>query len=112
MIQHQNLWDATRHPGGKEVLREEVLRQQAGGDATANFEDVGHSTDARELFKAYVIEELHPDDKLKLSKLSETFITTVDSSSKFPIQQIVLGYLSSHMQKIEIGTLSYTIYKN
>lgn len=43
------------HPGG-----EEVLREQAGGDATENFEDVGHSTDARELSKTFIIGELHP----------------------------------------------------
>ena len=29
-----------------------------GGDATEAFEDVGHSTDARELMKDYVIGEL------------------------------------------------------
>lgn len=44
-----------QHPGG-----EEVLREQAGGDATENFEDIGHSTDARELSKTYIIGELHP----------------------------------------------------
>ena len=44
-----------QHPGG-----EEVLREQAGGDATENFEDVGHSTDARELSKTFIIGELHP----------------------------------------------------
>lgn len=37
-----------------------MLREQAGGDATENFEDVGHSTDARELSKTYIIGELHP----------------------------------------------------
>ncbi|KAF3829740.1 hypothetical protein GH733_001691 [Mirounga leonina] len=53
------------HPGG-----EEVLREQAGGDATESFEDVGHSTDARELSKTYIIGELHPDDRAKLTKPS------------------------------------------
>ncbi|XP_030192162.1 cytochrome b5 isoform X3 [Lynx canadensis] len=53
------------HPGG-----EEVLREQAGGDATENFEDVGHSTDARELSKTYIIGELHPDDRSKIIKPS------------------------------------------
>nr|XP_036863263.1 cytochrome b5 isoform X1 [Manis javanica] len=63
------------HPGG-----EEVLREQAGGDATENFEDIGHSTDARELSKTYIIGELHPDDRAKLTKPSETLITTVESN--------------------------------
>lgn len=44
-----------QHPGG-----EEVLREQAGGDATENFEDVGHSTDARALSETFIIGELHP----------------------------------------------------
>ncbi|XP_029778446.1 cytochrome b5 isoform X2 [Suricata suricatta] len=66
------------HPGG-----EEVLREQAGGDATENFEDVGHSTDARELSKTYIIGELHPDDRSKIMKPSETLITTVDSNSSW-----------------------------
>nr|KAF6358074.1 cytochrome b5 type A [Pipistrellus kuhlii] len=72
LILHHKVYDVTKfleeHPGG-----EEVLREQAGGDATENFEDVGHSTDARELSKTYIIGELHP----------ETLITTVDSNSSW-----------------------------
>ncbi|EPY78608.1 hypothetical protein CB1_001033015 [Camelus ferus] len=59
LILHHKVYDLTKfleeHPGG-----EEVLREQAGGDATENFEDVGHSTDARELSKTFIIGELHP----------------------------------------------------
>ncbi|NWS01822.1 CYB5 protein, partial [Motacilla alba] len=65
-----------QHPGG-----EEVLREQAGGDATENFEDVGHSTDARTLSETFIVGELHPDDRSKLQKPTETLITTVQSSS-------------------------------
>lgn len=43
-----------QHPGG-----EEVLLEQAGSDATESFEDVGHSTDAREMLQQYCIGELH-----------------------------------------------------
>ncbi|XP_066040529.1 cytochrome b5 isoform X2 [Chamaea fasciata] len=64
------------HPGG-----EEVLREQAGGDATENFEDVGHSTDARTLSESFIVGELHPDDRCKLQKPTETLITTVQSTS-------------------------------
>ena len=42
-----------QHPGG-----EEVLLEQGGGYATEAFEDVGHSTDARELMKQYEVGEL------------------------------------------------------
>ncbi|KFO72586.1 Cytochrome b5 type B, partial [Cuculus canorus] len=47
-----------QHPGG-----EEVLLEQAGRDATESFEDVGHSTDAREMLKQYYIGEVHPHDR-------------------------------------------------
>ncbi|KAM9676693.1 cytochrome b5 isoform 1-T1 [Dama dama] len=67
LIIHYKVYDLTKfleeHPGG-----EEVLREQAGGDATENFEDVGHSTDARELSKTFIIGELHPDDRSKITK--------------------------------------------
>ncbi|XP_005373133.1 PREDICTED: cytochrome b5 [Chinchilla lanigera] len=82
VILHHKVYDLTRfleeHPGG-----EEVLREQAGGDATENFEDVGHSTDARELSKTFIIGEVHPDDRPKLAKPSETLITTVESNSSW-----------------------------
>lgn len=34
--------------------------EQAGGDATESFEDVGHSSDAREMLKQYYIGDVHP----------------------------------------------------
>ncbi len=42
-----------QHPGG-----EEILIEHAGDDATEAFEDVGHSSDAREMMKDYLIGEL------------------------------------------------------
>lgn len=47
-----------QHPGG-----EEILIENAGSDSTENFEDVGHSSDAREMLEEYLIGELHPDDR-------------------------------------------------
>uniref|UniRef100_A0A3B3RPL7 Cytochrome b5 n=1 Tax=Paramormyrops kingsleyae TaxID=1676925 RepID=A0A3B3RPL7_9TELE len=59
IIINYKVYDVTKfleeHPGG-----EEVLREQAGGDATESFEDVGHSSDAREMATSFVIGELHP----------------------------------------------------
>ncbi|XP_054621968.1 cytochrome b5 [Dunckerocampus dactyliophorus] len=73
---HHKVYDVTKfleeHPGG-----EEVLREQAGGDATESFEDVGHSSDAREVASQMVIGELHPDDREKLAKPSESLVTTL-----------------------------------
>lgn len=57
------MFDVTKfldeHPGG-----EEVLLEQAGGDASESFEDVGHSSDARELMMTYLIGELTDEDKI------------------------------------------------
>lgn len=43
-----------QHPGG-----EEVLKEQHGLDASNAFEDVGHSSDAREQMKQYQIGVVH-----------------------------------------------------
>nr|KAF6422089.1 cytochrome b5 type A [Rousettus aegyptiacus] len=81
LILHHKVYDLTKfmeeHPGG-----EEVLREHAGDDATENFEDIGHSSDARELSKTFVIGEVHPDDRAKMSKPSESLLTTVDSNPR------------------------------
>ncbi|CAL8294862.1 unnamed protein product [Lota lota] len=67
IIINNKVYDVTHfleeHPGG-----EEVLREQAGGDATESFEDVGHSTDAREMAAEMMIGELHPEDRAKIVK--------------------------------------------
>ncbi|XP_028432498.1 cytochrome b5 type B [Perca flavescens] len=64
LIIHDKVYDITgfleEHPGG-----EEVLLEQAGADATESFEDVGHSTDAREMLQQYCVGELHMDDRKK-----------------------------------------------
>ncbi|KAF2124577.1 hypothetical protein P153DRAFT_350764 [Dothidotthia symphoricarpi CBS 119687] len=45
------------HPGGKEFLLE-----NAGTDATTAYEDIGHSTDAREILENHRIGKLNDDD--------------------------------------------------
>uniref|UniRef100_A0A452TKX4 Cytochrome b5 n=2 Tax=Ursus TaxID=9639 RepID=A0A452TKX4_URSMA len=57
VVLYRKVYDLTKvseeHPGG-----EEVLREQAGADATENFEDVGHFTDTGEM-KLNIIGDLH-----------------------------------------------------
>ncbi|KAJ2681944.1 Cytochrome b5 [Coemansia spiralis] len=52
-----NVYDVTgfleEHPGG-----EEVILEYAGRDATEAFEDIGHSDDARDMLKEFMIGKL------------------------------------------------------
>ncbi|KAI2717411.1 hypothetical protein CBS147332_4291 [Penicillium roqueforti] len=54
MVIHGQVFDLTKylhdHPGGPEVLLE-----VAGTDATADYEDVGHSEDAREIMQPFLV---------------------------------------------------------
>ncbi|XP_041650558.1 cytochrome b5 [Cheilinus undulatus] len=79
LIIHDKVYDITtfleEHPGG-----EEVLLEQAGADATESFEDVGHSTDAREMLEQYYIGELHMNDRQK-KKEKEAHDTNSGESS-------------------------------
>ncbi|KAM9122031.1 cytochrome b5 type B [Pangshura tecta] len=80
LVIHGRVYDVGRfldeHPGG-----EEVLLEQAGKDATESFEDVGHSTDAREMLKEYFIGEVHPCDRK--NEGSKDPDTTSSSQSSF-----------------------------
>lgn len=57
IILHDKVYDVTsflnEHPGG-----EEILLDHSGIDASEDFDDVGHSSDAFELMKKYVVGEL------------------------------------------------------
>nr|XP_009857888.1 cytochrome b5 isoform X2 [Ciona intestinalis] len=80
IVVHNKIYDVTKfleeHPGG-----EEVLLEQAGQDATESFEDVGHSSDAREMQKDYYIGELHPDDQFKENSRSK-YVTLGNEESQ------------------------------
>ncbi|XP_038665985.1 cytochrome b5 [Scyliorhinus canicula] len=85
---HNKIYDVTtfleEHPGG-----EEVLKEQAGGDASEAFDDVGHSSDAREMTKKYLIGELHPDDRAAFERPTEPSIVVLESESRWLSNWIV-----------------------
>lgn len=62
IVLHDKVYDIKpfldEHPGG-----EEVLFENAGEDATEAFEDVGHSTDARDMLKDYYIGDVVESEK-------------------------------------------------
>jgi cytochrome b involved in lipid metabolism len=79
MAINDTVYDVTKfmeeHPGG-----EEVLLEQAGGYASDAFEDVGHSSDAREMMKKYAIGKLAESDREK--KSSKTKYATPQSGDE------------------------------
>jgi len=81
LIIHDKVYDITsfleEHPGG-----EEVLLEQGGADATESFEDVGHSTDAREMLQQYFIGELCMGDRKKEDG-KEAHVTNSGKSSSW-----------------------------
>ncbi|XP_023266628.1 cytochrome b5-like [Seriola lalandi dorsalis] len=87
LIVHDKVYDITsfleEHPGG-----EEVLLEQAGADATESFEDVGHSTDAREMLQHYYIGELHMVRGKDLVSLGMS--TSLCKILKFNISQVIM----------------------
>ncbi|XP_062564106.1 cytochrome b5-like isoform X2 [Armigeres subalbatus] len=64
MVIDNKVYDVTKfqneHPGG-----EEVLIEHAGKDATNEFNDVGHSTDAKEQMKQFVVGEIIEAERKK-----------------------------------------------
>lgn len=59
---HNRVYDVTaflqEHPGG-----EAVLVENSGLDSTEQFEDAGHSSDAREMLAEFLVGELDPADR-------------------------------------------------
>ena len=64
---HGKVYNVTKylgdHPGG-----EEVLIDRGGDDATEDFEDVGHSREARKTLEPYEIGELPPSERIVQSE--------------------------------------------
>eukprot|EP00731_Ephydatia_muelleri_P025954 Em0018g54a len=80
VVVHDNVYDVTKfleeHPGG-----EEVMLEQAGRDATEAFEDVGHSPDAREIQKKYLIGTVSGPRKAPIQKKTQPTAPEGSSSS-------------------------------
>eukprot|EP00914_Ancora_sagittata_P012837 GHVO01024782.1.p1 GENE.GHVO01024782.1~~GHVO01024782.1.p1 ORF type:complete len:129 (+),score=22.55 GHVO01024782.1:97-483(+) len=98
---HNKVYDITKfieeHPGG-----EEVLLEQAGNYATEQFEDVGHSTDARELIKKYEVGELVEADHEQPSSM-RTSPLSPDSAEG--------GSMMSWLVPLAIATFAAILYR-
>lgn len=109
LLIHNNIYDVTQflneHPGG-----EEVLIEQAGKDATENFEDVGHSSDAREMMKKYKIGELVAEERTSVPEKSEPTWNTdnaqEENSMKSWLLPLVLGLAATLAYKFIFNSAS------
>ncbi|XP_059470358.1 cytochrome b5 [Neocloeon triangulifer] len=105
LIIDNSVYDVTsflnEHPGG-----EEVLLEQAGRDGTESFEDVGHSSDARELMKQYKIGELVEEDrKQQPSKENRSWDSEDGSGSSFRswLIPVTLGIIATIIYRFFLG---------
>lgn len=98
-IIHNKVYNVTQfisHPGG-----EEVLLEQGGQDCTEAFEDIGHSSDARELMEIFKIGELVEEEKTQ-GNSELTDVSDVDNSS---------GSWRSWLIPIALGVLATLVYR-
>ncbi|XP_022900436.1 cytochrome b5 [Onthophagus taurus] len=104
LIIHNNVYDATpflnEHPGG-----EEVLLEQAGKDASEAFEDVGHSSDARELMLKYKIGMLVEADRTAVKEKKTTWTSPDDNSNKNQ------SGLKAWILPVALGVLATVFYR-
>lgn len=106
LLIHGNVYDVTNfleeHPGG-----EEVLLEQAGKHVTEAFEDIGHSTDARDLMKQYKIGELCEEDKKKITETQEKnhwpVASTDEGSWKNWLIPIIVAILASLLYRFYLN---------
>ncbi|XP_014206972.1 cytochrome b5 [Copidosoma floridanum] len=105
IIIHNGVYDVTKflgeHPGG-----EEVLLEQAGKDSTEPFEDVAHSTDAREMMKPFkvgeIVQEERTNERDQKSKNAASGIGGHDDPS---------GSWRSWLIPFALGVLATIIYR-
>lgn len=80
IILNNKVYDVTKflveHPGG-----EEVILDMAGQDATEVFNDIGHSTDAKQMAEDYVIGKLKTDKAPPTNVPKKTIETLVADDS-------------------------------
>lgn len=101
LILHDKVYDVTKflneHPGG-----EEILLNHSGKDASEDFNDVGHSIDALDLSKTFLVGELVESERANKTPKYWT-------SSNKPSQKESPEKSSTSMMMIAIGAVLLAI---
>nr|CAI5817370.1 unnamed protein product [Callosobruchus analis] len=107
VVIHNNVFDVTEflneHPGG-----EEVLLEQAGKDASEAFEDVGHSSDARDLMTKYKIGELIEADRKEVKSKNIEWGSASDSTSS---SQSLMKWVIPVVFPLTLGILTAVLFR-
>ncbi|XP_012266960.1 cytochrome b5 [Athalia rosae] len=102
IIIHNKVYNITHflneHPGG-----EEVLLEQAGIDGSEAFEDVGHSSDARQMMEPYKIGELIEADRSKSEERKTKEFSNGDDENS--------GSWRSWLIPVALGLLATLLYR-
>ncbi|XP_076233182.1 cytochrome b5 isoform X2 [Calliopsis andreniformis] len=85
------------HPGG-----EEVLLELGGRDGTEPFEDIGHSSDARQMMESYKIGEIVEEERTKGNASDANAIPAEDNTG---------GSWRSWLIPIALGVLATLVYR-
>ncbi|XP_028131707.1 cytochrome b5 [Diabrotica virgifera virgifera] len=105
IVIHNNVYDVTpflnEHPGG-----EEVLLEQAGKEASEAFEDVGHSSDARELMVKYKVGEVVEEERTAVKAKNVDW--GVSSNNESSSSQ---NSFKSWLIPIALGVLATILYR-
>uniref|UniRef100_W6NC27 Cytochrome b5 domain containing protein n=1 Tax=Haemonchus contortus TaxID=6289 RepID=W6NC27_HAECO len=100
----------SEHPGGFQVIAE-----LAGQDATAAFEDVGHSKDAREMTKEYLIGKLEASSSTSAVKSDASTSAeqgcSISCALKKAKEIILSPTWSNFLIPTTIGIIIYVLYK-
>ncbi|CAD5234508.1 unnamed protein product [Bursaphelenchus xylophilus] len=106
IILDEKIYDVSKfvleHPGG-----EEVILNLAGQDCTNEFNDVGHSSDARAMAEDYLIGKLHPED----SNNSKEPVATLNEKKESLRQILSSPTWTNFLIPLAISVVVYTTFK-
>lgn len=107
------MYDVTKfleeHPGGDEVLLE-----QAGQDATESFKDVGHSRDAVEMTKEYLIGYLSDSNATKAmrNKTNSSAPSVIAKTGESWVETMFSPTWSNFLIPLAISGVVYLLYRS
>lgn len=110
MIIHDKVYDVTQfleeHPGG-----EDILVDSSGRDATREFEDVGHSADARAMLDDYYVGDVREATDEELVKAKEEALSRGEDLSLSRSGNSLASTLAKFLLPFVIAGLAYLVRK-